>query len=367
MSKRFFETFPTLKIQKELRELLDLVEVLHINYTRDRSSILVYIRSPRLIQKECIYGLEEEMTKQLFGGQDLKTIIIEQYELSSQYTPKTLLEVYKESILLEFKRISDLEYHLLRKAEWEVIGETMLKITLEDSMWAHDRSLEIKRQLDKVFGERCGFSVDIQFAYVEMKTSRLRQEAEEREKKEIARVMSGIKSVRHTSEYIEAENNTDVPWNVDTVENTEKKLEGGPNKKEVRMEKEPGIREKKTVDAPNLSANGKGKAGKLNKKGSRGFQRKFVRSDNPNIIYGRDFDDISIKIEEIVEEMGEVTVRGKILDVMTRELRNGEKTIVSFPITDLTDTIMVKIFVPNENLSELLETLKKGSFVAERE
>ena len=25
---------------------------------------------------------------------------------------------------------------------------------------------------------------------------------------------------------------------------------------------------------------------------------------------------------------------------------------------------MVKIFVPNENLSELLETLKKGSFVA---
>lgn len=364
MSKRFFETFPTLKIQKELRELLDLVEVLHINYTRDRSSILVYIRSPRLIQKECIYGLEEEITKQLFGGQDLKTIIIEQYELSSQYTPKTLLEVYKESILLEFKRISDLEYHLLRKAEWEVIGETMLKITLEDSMWAHDRSLEIKRQLDKVFGERCGFSVDIQFAYVEMKTSRLRQEAEEREKKEIARVMSGIKSVRHTSEYIEAENNTDVPWNVDTVENTEKKLEGGPNKKEVRMEKEPGIREKKTVDAPNLSANGKGKAGKLNKKGSRGFQRKFVRSDNPNIIYGRDFDDISIKIEEIVEEMGEVTVRGKILDVMTRELRNGEKTIVSFPITDLTDTIMVKIFVPNENLSELLETLKKGSFVA---
>ena len=163
----------------------------------------------------------------MFGGQDLKTIIIEQYELSSQYTPKTLLEVYKESILLEFKRISDLEYHLLRKAEWEVIGETMLKITLEDSMWAHDRSLEIKRQLDKVFGERCGFSVDIQFAYVEIKTSRLRQEAEEREKKEIARVMSGIKSVRHTSEYIEAENNTDVPWNVDTVENTEKKTRRG--------------------------------------------------------------------------------------------------------------------------------------------
>lgn len=169
MSKMFFETFPTLKLQKELTELLDLVEVLHINYTRDKSSILVYIRSPRLIQKESIYGLEEEITKQLFGGQDLKAIIIEQYELSKQYTPKTLLEVYKDSILLEFKRMSDLEYHLLRKAEWEVTGETMLKITMEDTMWAHDRSLDMKHQLDKVFGERCGFSMDIRFEFVETK------------------------------------------------------------------------------------------------------------------------------------------------------------------------------------------------------
>ena len=29
----------------------------------------------------------------------------------------------------------------------------------------------------------------------------------------------------------------------------------------------------------------------------------------------------------------------------------------------MTDTIMVKIFVPNENLEELLGNLKKGSFV----
>ena len=91
MSKHFLETFPTLKLEKELAELMELVEVLHINYTRDKSAILIYIRSPRLIQKDCIYGLEEQITKQLFGGQDLRAVIIEQYELSEQYTPSTLL------------------------------------------------------------------------------------------------------------------------------------------------------------------------------------------------------------------------------------------------------------------------------------
>ena len=182
MSKHFLETFPTLKLEKELAELMELVEVLHINYTRDKSAILIYIRSPRLIQKDCIYGLEEQITKQLFGGQDLRAVIIEQYELSEQYTPSTLLDVYQDSILLEFKKNSDLEYNLLRKAKWNFIGEDVLKITMEDTMWAHDRSLDIKHRLDKVFGERCGFSLDIRFEYAEAKTSRLRMEAEEREK-----------------------------------------------------------------------------------------------------------------------------------------------------------------------------------------
>ncbi len=364
MSKHFLETFPTLKLEKELAELMELVEVLHINYTRDKSAILIYIRSPRLIQKDCIYGLEEQITKQLFGGQDLRAVIIEQYELSEQYTPSTLLDVYQDSILLEFKKNSDLEYNLLRKAKWNFIGEDVLKITMEDTMWAHDRSLDIKHRLDKVFGERCGFSLDIRFEYAEAKTSRLRMEAEEREKREIARVMAGLKSSSSSTEEADAAKRRRCTMGCGRRREPGK--EAAKEKREIRSEKtgvSGGTSQKEKRSPSHVLLESKGRAGTLNKKGSRGFQRKFVRSDNPNVIFGRDFDDSPIKIEEIVEEMGEVTIRGKILDVVTRELRNGEKTIVSFPVTDLTDTIMVKIFVPNENLSELLEKLKKGAFV----
>ena len=75
-----------------------------------------------------------------------------------------------------------------------------------------------------------------------------------------------------------------------------------------------------------------------------GAGKRYIRSDNPDVIFGRDFTDPTIEIKELVEEMGEVAIRGKILAVDTRELRNGQKTIVTFPVTDLTDTIMVKNF-----------------------
>ena len=60
--------------------------------------------------------------------------------------------------------------------------------------------------------------------------------------------------------------------------------------------------------------------------------------------------------------MGEITIRGKILKLETREIRN-EKTIVMFAITDFTDTIMVKMFTRNEQLPEILAGIKKELFL----
>ena len=60
--------------------------------------------------------------------------------------------------------------------------------------------------------------------------------------------------------------------------------------------------------------------------------------------------------------MGEITFRGKVIEFDTREIRN-EKTIVMFAVTDFTDTIMVKMFVRNEQLPDVLGDIKKGAFL----
>ena len=54
MEKPFLEVFPGLQIETELRELLELVMVEKVAMTKDRSSIRIYIVSPRLIHKKNI-------------------------------------------------------------------------------------------------------------------------------------------------------------------------------------------------------------------------------------------------------------------------------------------------------------------------
>ena len=72
-------------------------------------------------------------------------------------------------------------------------------------------------------------------------------------------------------------------------------------------------------------------------KGNGGFRKRefssYRKSDDPNVIYGRDFDDVAIELKEVVSEMGEITIRGKVISFDTREIRN-EKTIIMYAVTD---------------------------------
>lgn len=81
-----------------------------------------------------------------------------------------------------------------------------------------------------------------------------------------------------------------------------------------------------------------------------------------DVIYGRDFEDEPIPLENIVQEMGEVIIRCQVMDVEAREIRN-EKTILIFPVTDFTDSITVKMFLRNEQVPEIKEHVKKGAFL----
>ena len=69
-----------------------------------------------------------------------------------------------------------------------------------------------------------------------------------------------------------------------------------------------------------------------------------------------------MSIEKIDGPIGEVTIKGKILTVESREIRN-EKTIIMFAVTDFTDTIMLKLFVRNDDVADILAYIAPGNFV----
>ena len=125
----------------------------------------------------------------------------------------------------------------------------------------------------------------------------------------------------------------------------------------------PVSEDKKEKQAP---ARGKDAAGGGFRRGNGGFRKRefssYKKSDDPNVLYGRDFDDEPIELKEVVGEMGEITIRGKVISFDTREIRN-EKTIIMYAVTDFTDTITVKMFVRNDQLPDMLQDIKMGAFL----
>ena len=54
-------------------------------------------------------------------------------------------------------------------------------------------------------------------------------------------------------------------------------------------------------------------------------------------------------------------IRGQVMDVEAREIRN-EKTILIFPVTDFTDSIVIKMFLRNEQVPEVTAECQKRCF-----
>ena len=345
MSKAFREAFPTLKLEEELEGLLDTTEVTKISANHEHTHIRIYLRAKRLIFKKNIWKLEKAITEQIFQNRAIQVKIIESYELSEQYTPKSLIEVYKDSILDELNAYSVLEYNLLRTADMEFPEEDRLILTMDETIIAKTRTDEIIEFLEKVICERCGMNLKIFPQYRKPQESKYRKNSEEQIRQEVAGIVARTKLVMEGKS-----------------QETEEK------EKTVETEEKTKTIAKTAGNRADTSKNGTNYAKPKQKFEKRGeFRRKFEsdngkKSMNPDVIYGRDFEEESMEIEKIDGPIGEVVIRGKILSVDTREIRN-EKTIIIFSVTDFTDTIVLKIFARNDDVPELLKGISGGKFV----
>ena len=99
MSKPFFEVFPTLKLNDDLWLLFEAAKVTKVVTNSNRDYIRVHLKSRHLIQKEHIYQVEQCLKDQLFARSRIQVKILEQYELSEQYTPENLMREYYDSLL----------------------------------------------------------------------------------------------------------------------------------------------------------------------------------------------------------------------------------------------------------------------------
>ena len=143
MTKLFFDVFPTLKADSELKMLFDRVEVTKITSTSAKNHIKVHIFSTHLIPKRMVYAMERQIEMQLFGQSGIPVTIVEDYQLSEQYTPENLLDAYRESILFELEKKSVLEWNMFQKAKCTFENENVMCLTMADTIVAEGKTADI--------------------------------------------------------------------------------------------------------------------------------------------------------------------------------------------------------------------------------
>ncbi len=305
MSRSFAEVFPTYQTSEEMRAFLADCEITKVSTNQQRDLIRVYLKSPRLIDKKKIRDLEKDLKKKLFPRMRISIRIIESFVLSAQYTPKKLFDAYKKSILEELKESSSIDYQIMLNTKVAFSEERIMMLRMPDSIMTEQRAGYIVNFLQEVFQKRCGLDVEIRLEYYKMQTNRSREDLE-------YTLMNQVDEVA---------------------------------RQYANSQEKPAAEEKKEERKSH-------------------YHSRLVRSNDPDVIYGKDFEDEeALPLEQFTSPMGDVVLRGKVIAIEDRELRNPEKSIVIFTITDFTDSVKIKLFIETASKGELYEGLKVGTFI----
>ena len=353
MEKRFLEVFPELQIGDSVKKLFEKVAVTKVAVTSSRELLRVYIISETWIHKKYIRMAEKAIKDQCFSDTEIDVKIIEKFHLSGQYTAENFFPDYRDSVLLELRDYSIFEYNLLRQAEYEFTAPDEMILTIEESVVLEGKAEELIRILEKIFCERCGLHLKITLKQKVAQMSKARKNSDLLIEQEVAAIAERLRKNREAGAGEEADKEELM---IDTATKLEKKEAKTADRKIEETKKAAEVK-KSTQEQKKSFGNGG-----FSRKGGGDYRRALKRSDNPDVIYGRDIDDEAIEIRTIEGEMGEVVIRGCVRSLETRDIRN-EKTIIMMDITDFTDTITVKIFLATEQVPELTENLKKGAFV----
>ena len=189
MEKEFLDVFRNLEVGEELRALLKEVAVTKIAVNPPKDRIRIYIRSRQWIHKKYIYTLERAISQQCFPGVSMEVKVLEKFTLSSQYTPQLFFEAYQSSMALELKNYSILVFNMFRNAVITFPQTDTMHILLQSTVLAKSKEDELVQYIEKIFCERCEFSLKVETEYEEIKESKFRKNSDIRIAQEAAHIV----------------------------------------------------------------------------------------------------------------------------------------------------------------------------------
>ncbi len=387
----FFEIFPDINLSQELKSIMSYTSVEKVTTNSLKTRVRVYLTSNKLIDKHFFYEVEEQLKRQLFG-KNVSVDIIEHFTLSSQYNCKNLYEAYGESMLLEVERENKLMFQVMKQCdvEFPMSGsyggsnnhseskdysvteekndKEIVKLIFDDNSIAKRFENQVVEYFFRVFNERCGIPAKMDVAYKEPKETKYAKQRDEMVKRMARTIFARANLDEENEAAVTVENGTDgTTANSENTSNSTSQAgnNGTKSSEEKTLQKDNSVPKSDNAESKSekSSKDNYGNYGGYSNYKKGNYRRdNYQKSDNPDVLYGREFEGESVKICDISEADGEVIIRGQIVAVDKKEIRN-ERTIFTFTVTDYSDTIKGKIFVKNENLEEVEKGIAKGTFV----
>ncbi len=360
-----FEVFTGLDVKKNTERSFSDVDVEKVRMSKGSKKVTVFLNSSHLIEYRDIKSMEEALDMQFFLKSGNQVNLEVNYNLSSLYNPETLWNMAKSALLDELNAISKMNNIFIDNAKIDFEksddGAYTMVITSEDTFINRLVAENIRNFLTNVFLERYGFDVNISFKWTEEK-SEYKEVSEEiyyydaqpkEEKKPLKRITEqGIINVG------------------DNAKKEDKEQAKGSENNEIIDKEKDGIKDK-NEDKVKASANEPPAAKKSGFGNSEYKARsKFIKKkldEDPDLFYGRLFDSEDEKttpLSEIQDGHSEVCVYGKIINVEEPKLtKKGDRYIVKFSFTDMTDSVYAKLFPLVEDKDELFKYIAKGNCI----
>ena len=335
---RFFEVFDTVKVDSSLRKKFENVEVAKVLASNQNNHMQVNLESDRYIGMEAIGSMERVLFRQVFSlaGKNVKLSM--RYTFARDLSFDELWNKYHVYIEDELAVTSSLLASLYRNSQ-VTAKDSVISIDMPESEIARAKEPTLVSLLTGFLQELFGVEAKVNVTYHAVKE---RPEADEREEY--------MRSMKKNEEQTAPEASNETEETAASAPKAEAKSAEAPKKSAETN--------KKSTEAPKYS--GAKKGGAYDK--ARSSFKKRVVSDDPDVFFGHAFEGDPIKINDIQGDIGEVIIHGKILKYEDRETKSG-KLMVTFSITDFTDTIGVKIFLSDDDMTEIPPHLKEGSFV----
>ena len=367
VKKTFAQIFPKYKPSGDVESITRDIDVYRVVTDRENSQISVYFKACYLMEKKDLRKIEDGLKSAMCPEGTVRFRLCESYNLSELYTPGVLFEKYRSSIEDEIHDINPIMEHIFHMAEYSFDAESgTITLSLKDNVMARRLKDELIEFLEYVFCDRCNVPARFNVVFTKGEISRSLTDARVRAQNQARCIVENYSAARGEGFGADGADESASDENRALADKASSASDSSHGEKSGSNT---GARS--TSSGFDKSYSGKGRGRSSSKKTG-----KFTGFARPDMVYGRDFDEtISVRgqekslllpISEVITEMGDVVLRGKIFQVEHKDFPARQKGMTRFVLTDFTDSIAVKLFYDIEYFDEANAAIKAGMFVKVR-